>query len=78
MVNLHGKCLLSTRPTISFTAVLCVHFRDATLTELNFNHVFIHSGYNYEIIVIDDGSPDGTLELAKQLQKIYGEDKIVS
>ncbi|KAI4468780.1 dolichol-phosphate mannosyltransferase subunit 1 [Holotrichia oblita] len=35
------------------------------------------SGYNYEIIIIDDGSPDGTLEAAKQLQKIYGEDKIV-
>lgn len=55
-----------------------MHFRDATLTELNFNLVFVHSGYNYEIIVIDDGSPDGTLEVAEQLQKIYGEDKIVS
>lgn len=57
---------------------VCVHFRDATLTELNFNLVSVHSGYNYEIIVIDDGSPDGTLEVAEQLQKIYGEDKIVS
>ncbi|KAJ9582637.1 hypothetical protein L9F63_023015 [Diploptera punctata] len=35
------------------------------------------SGYDYEVIVIDDGSPDGTLEVAEQLQKIYGEDKIV-
>jgi len=35
------------------------------------------SGEQYEIIVIDDGSPDGTLDVAKQLQKIYGEDKIV-
>ncbi len=32
---------------------------------------------DYEIIVIDDGSPDGTLEVAKQLQQVYGEDKIV-
>lgn len=39
---------------------------------------FIYSGYNYEIVVIDDGSPDGTLEVAEQLQRIYGEDKIVS
>ncbi len=31
----------------------------------------------YEVIVIDDGSPDGTLEVAQQLQDIYGEDKIV-
>lgn len=35
------------------------------------------SGYSYEIIIIDDGSPDGTLEAAKQLQTIYGSDKIV-
>lgn len=27
--------------------------------------------------MIDDGSPDGTLEVAKDLQKIYGEKKIV-
>lgn len=27
--------------------------------------------------MIDDGSPDGTLEVAKELQKIYGEDKIL-
>lgn len=33
--------------------------------------------HDFEIIIIDDGSPDGTLEKAKQLQKIYGSDKIV-
>ncbi|XP_026116167.1 dolichol-phosphate mannosyltransferase subunit 1 [Carassius auratus] len=38
---------------------------------------FGESGYNYEIIVIDDGSPDGTLQIAEQLQKIYGADKIL-
>ena len=37
----------------------------------------IHSGYEYEVIIIDDNSPDGTLEVAKQLQKIYGDDRIV-
>jgi len=33
--------------------------------------------FEYEIIIIDDGSPDGTLEVAKQLQNIYGASKIV-
>ena len=32
---------------------------------------------DYEIIVIDDGSPDGTLEIAQQLQDIYGKNKII-
>lgn len=27
--------------------------------------------------MIDDASPDGTQEIALQLQKVYGEDKIV-
>ncbi|XP_074144696.1 dolichol-phosphate mannosyltransferase subunit 1 isoform X1 [Sminthopsis crassicaudata] len=38
---------------------------------------FEESGNNYEIIVIDDGSPDGTQEVAQQLEKIYGPDKIL-
>lgn len=38
---------------------------------------FISSKFDYEIIVIDDGSPDGTLDVAKQLQALYGEDKIL-
>ena len=35
------------------------------------------SGYDFEVIIIDDGSPDGTLEAAKQLQDIYGKEYIV-
>lgn len=31
---------------------------------------------NYEIIIIDDGSPDGTQEVARQLVDIYGKNKI--
>nr|CAG4637267.1 EOG090X0B9X [Ceriodaphnia reticulata]SVE73127.1 EOG090X0B9X [Ceriodaphnia reticulata] len=38
---------------------------------------FTESGYDFEIIVIDDGSPDGTLDVAKKLQSIYGDKKIV-
>lgn len=32
---------------------------------------------DFEIIVIDDGSPDGTLEAARQLEAIYGKDRIL-
>lgn len=35
------------------------------------------ANYDFEIIIIDDNSPDGTLETAKQLERIYGQDKIV-
>jgi len=38
---------------------------------------FTEADVEFEIIVIDDGSPDGTLEAAEQLQRIYGEDRIV-
>ena len=38
---------------------------------------FSEAELDYEIIIIDDGSPDGTLEAAKQLENIYGADKIV-
>ncbi|KAF8933093.1 dolichol-P-mannose synthesis [Dissophora ornata] len=38
---------------------------------------FQENNIDYEIIVIDDNSPDGTLEIAKQLQKLYGEDRIL-
>ncbi|CAH4023738.1 dolichol-phosphate mannosyltransferase subunit 1 [Pieris brassicae] len=35
------------------------------------------SGIDFEVIIIDDGSPDGTIEVAKQLQNLYGSNKIV-
>ncbi|KAF7248854.1 Dolichol-phosphate mannosyltransferase subunit 1, partial [Varanus komodoensis] len=38
---------------------------------------FAQSGNEFEIIIIDDGSPDGTQEVAEQLIKIYGSDKIL-
>ncbi|KAJ3039559.1 dolichol-P-mannose synthesis [Rhizophlyctis rosea] len=38
---------------------------------------FTEANLDYEIIVIDDASPDGTLEVAKELQRVYGEKHIV-
>ncbi|KAM5246325.1 dolichol-phosphate mannosyltransferase subunit 1 isoform 2-T2 [Ctenodactylus gundi] len=38
---------------------------------------FSESEIDYEIIIIDDGSPDGTRDVAEQLQKIYGSDRIL-
>ncbi|PWN21544.1 hypothetical protein BCV69DRAFT_287203 [Microstroma glucosiphilum] len=32
---------------------------------------------DYEIIIVDDASPDGTLEIAKQLQGVWGPEHIV-
>ena len=32
---------------------------------------------DWEIIVVDDNSPDGTLEVAEELQRVYGADRVV-
>jgi len=33
--------------------------------------------FDWEVIVVDDNSPDGTLEVAEQLQRLYGPHRIV-
>ncbi|KAI5989739.1 glycosyltransferase family 2 protein [Pisolithus albus] len=39
--------------------------------------VFTEHDLAWEIVVVDDASPDGTQEVAKELARVYGEDKIV-
>ncbi|XP_071915743.1 dolichol-phosphate mannosyltransferase subunit 1-like isoform X2 [Coffea arabica] len=45
----------------------------ALLVYLIFKHL---PNVNFEISVVDDGSPDGTQDIVKQLQSVYGEDRI--
>ncbi|XP_041017812.1 dolichol-phosphate mannosyltransferase subunit 1 isoform X2 [Juglans microcarpa x Juglans regia] len=46
----------------------------ALIVYLVFKHL---RDVDFEIIVVDDGSPDGTQEIVKQLQQVYGEDRIL-
>ena len=41
------------------------------------NEAFTKEGCAWEVIVIDDNSPDKTLEVAESLQRVYGPDKVV-
>ncbi|OAX83295.1 hypothetical protein ACJ72_02348 [Emergomyces africanus] len=38
---------------------------------------FRENNLDWEVIIVDDGSPDGTLEVAKQLQSLWGPEHIV-
>ncbi|KAJ7596738.1 glycosyltransferase family 2 protein [Mycena floridula] len=38
---------------------------------------FEENNLSWEVIVVDDASPDGTQEIAQQLARVYGEDKII-
>ena len=31
----------------------------------------------WEVVIVDDNSPDGTLAVAEELQKVYSKDKLV-
>lgn len=41
------------------------------------NKSFTENGYDYEIVVVEDNSPDGTLQVARTLQDFYGSDKVI-
>jgi len=35
------------------------------------------STISYEVVIVDDASPDNTLEMAQQLQTLYGKEKVI-
>ncbi|XP_062214113.1 dolichol-phosphate mannosyltransferase subunit 1-like isoform X2 [Phragmites australis] len=46
----------------------------ALIVYLIFKHL---PDVSFEIIIVDDGSPDGTQDIVKQLQQVYGEDRVL-
>ena len=42
-----------------------------------FSVTCVFSNLAYELVIVDDASPDGTQEVATQLQSLYGEEHIV-
>ena len=38
--------------------------------------VWLASSEEFEVVIVEDNSPDGTLEIAQNLRKIFGEDKL--
>jgi len=41
------------------------------------NKAFESVEETYEVVVVDDNSPDGTLDVAKKLQQIFGNERVV-
>jgi len=41
------------------------------------NRTFTEHNLSWELIIVDDASPDGTQDIAKQLVNVYGADKIL-
>jgi dolichol-phosphate mannosyltransferase len=39
--------------------------------------ILTNSGLDYEIVIVEDNSPDGTLQAAQEMKRIYGDSKIL-
>lgn len=41
------------------------------------NKAFGEAGLDYEVIIVEDNSPDGTLDVAQKLQRIFGKEHVI-
>jgi len=77
-----GACLATNSSNMLYSIILPTYNERDNLpiiTQL-IHDTFADTKLNYEIVVVDDNSPDLTLEVAQSLQSIFGKDhiKIVS
>ena len=49
---------------------------DSSLT-YSLDLIVNHSDINYEVVVVDDNSPDKTYEVAEELASLFGDDRVV-
>ncbi|KAK0506389.1 glycosyltransferase family 2 protein [Armillaria luteobubalina] len=76
-LNMQGR--FSTSDTHKYSVILPTYNERKNLPIIVWllANVFEENKLAWEIIVVDDASPDGTQEVAKELANAYGEDKIV-
>lgn len=66
-------------PTAKYSVLLPTYNERSNLPVLIWllHRTFTSSNLDWEIIIVDDASPDGTLELAQELQNLYSPQHIV-
>ena len=86
MLNLNSRAWMPSQLRCKLTSE---HIRQGCVTERQLqsepcaqsgglkNTMCCDSGNDFEIVVVDDGSPDGTQDVVRRLQKEYGDHRIV-
>jgi dolichol-phosphate mannosyltransferase len=69
----------STPPTATYSVLLPTYEERQNLPIIIslLVKVFEAHALDFEVVVIDDNSPDGTADVCRELQKVYGADRIV-
>eukprot|EP00771_Trimastix_marina_P000411 gnl/Trimastix_PCT/1429.p1 GENE.gnl/Trimastix_PCT/1429~~gnl/Trimastix_PCT/1429.p1 ORF type:complete len:251 (-),score=72.17 gnl/Trimastix_PCT/1429:82-834(-) len=75
--DLQGKIMAASTPKYSVLLPTYNERENLPIVIYLLDREFNKCAVDYEIIIIDDNSPDGTLQVAEQLQSLFGEDKII-